>query len=46
VLNFDRATRRVHRARELDQHAVTGGLDDATSMLSYFGIDKFFSAGL
>jgi hypothetical protein len=33
ALNFDGATRCVHGASELDQHAVAGGLDDAATML-------------
>ena len=40
ALDFDRATRRIDGAREFDQHAVAGGLDDAAAMRGDGGIDE------
>jgi hypothetical protein len=45
-LNFDRAARRIDRAGEFHQQAVTGGLDDASAMLGNSRIDDGFSDGL
>jgi hypothetical protein len=39
--HLDRAAHRVDDARELDQHAVAGGLDDAPAMLGDLGINQF-----
>ncbi len=46
TLNFDGTSRRIDGAGELDQHAVAGCLDDASAMLSDFGIDERFSESL
>ena len=43
ALNFDRASRRIHRTGKLDQHAVARGLDDAAPMLDDLRIEKSFS---
>ena len=43
ALNLDCASRCVHGAGELNQHAVARGLDDAAAMLDDLGIDKSFS---
>ena len=40
LLNFHRTARCIDRAGELDQHAVAGGLDDATAVRGNPGIDK------
>ena len=42
ALDFDRATRPIDRAGELDQQAIAGGLDDASMMFGDFGIDDVF----
>jgi hypothetical protein len=34
-----------HHARELHQQTVASGFNDASAMLSYFGIGKCFSVG-
>ena len=39
-LDLDGATHRIDDAREFDQHAVAGGLDDAAVMLADFRVDK------
>src|SRR5436190_14335966 len=46
TLNLDGASRRIHCARELDQHAVARGLHDATSVLDELGINNGFSEHL
>jgi hypothetical protein len=46
ALNFDGASRCIDGTGKLDQHAVAGRLDDASAMLSYFGIDECFSERL
>ena len=46
TLDFDRTSRRVNGAGELDQHAVTGRLDDAASMGGYCGVDEGLSERL
>src|SRR5665213_1021117 len=43
ILNFDCAARRIDRAGEFHQQAVTGGLDDASVMLGNSRIDDGFS---
>ena len=40
ALDLNSTSGGVHRARELDQHAIACGLDDAPPMLSDFEIDK------
>ena len=40
ALNFDRAAYGIYDAAELDESTVPGILDDASVMLSYFGIKK------
>ena len=40
ALDFDRAAHRVDDARELDQYAVAGGLDDAAAVLGDLGVEK------
>ena len=40
ALNFHRTTGRIHGTGELDQHAVAGGLDDATVVRRDAGIDQ------
>jgi hypothetical protein len=37
TLDLGRALGRVHRTRELDQHAITSGLDDATVVIGDAG---------
>ena len=39
-LHFDRTAHRIDDARELGQHAVAGGLDDAPAELADLGIDE------
>jgi hypothetical protein len=46
ALDLHNATRCIDRAGELDQQAVTGGLDDATAMRGDAGIDKRLSDSL
>ena len=41
ALDFGGAGHRIHHARELDQHAVAGDLDDAALMLGDLGVDQF-----
>ena len=43
VLNLDGAAYRIHDAAELNESAVPGVLDDASVMLSDFGIEKRLS---
>ena len=45
-LDFGGAGDRIHHARELDQHAVAGQLDDAPSMLGDLGVDEFAAVRL
>ena len=45
-LGFRRAIDRVHCVGEFDQHALTGGLDDAPAILAELGIDQFLAVGL
>jgi hypothetical protein len=45
-LQLDRAAHRVNDAGELDKEAVAGGFDDATPMLSDFGIGEFPADGM
>src|SRR5581483_4921873 len=45
ALDLDRATDRIDGTAEFDQHAVAGGLDDATAIFGDFGIDESLSAG-
>src|SRR5262249_11985023 len=40
ALNLEGATQRRHRARELDQNAVTHELDDAALVLGDLGVDQ------
>jgi hypothetical protein len=40
VLNIDGTTQCRHRARELDEDAVAGDLDDAALVLRDFGVDQ------
>jgi hypothetical protein len=40
-LHRDRAGNGLNHARELEQHAVAGGFDDATLVLGDFRIDQF-----
>ena len=42
ALNFEGASRGIDGAGELDQHAIAGGLDDASAMLNDFGIGQRF----
>jgi hypothetical protein len=46
LLNFNGTSRGIHRARELDQHAVAGGLDDASAMRGDGGINQRLSEHL
>jgi hypothetical protein len=46
VVDFDRASDRIDDARELDQQAVPGRLDDPAAMLGDLGIDQFASVCL
>ena len=46
ALDLDGASHRIDGAGELDQHAVAGGLDDASAMLGDGGIEKRLSGGL
>jgi hypothetical protein len=46
ALHVERASHGIDRACELDQHPVTGRLDDAPTMLGDFRIDKLPSARL
>jgi hypothetical protein len=39
-LDLEGATHRLHSARELDQQAIAGGLDDPTVVLADLGIDE------
>ena len=39
-LHLDRAAHRIDDARELDQQAVAGGLDDAAAVLGDLRIDQ------
>ena len=41
ALDFNSATNRIHDARELDQQAVAGGLNDPTSMLGNSEVHQF-----
>ena len=41
LLDLAGAAHRLDRAREFDQQAVTGGLDDAPTMLGDLGINQF-----
>ena len=41
ALHLDGAARCVHRAREFDQDAVAGPLDDPAAMLGDLGIEEF-----
>src|SRR5439155_14817850 len=41
LLHLDRAAHGIDDARKLHQHAVTGGLDDATVVLGDLRIDQF-----
>ena len=43
ALDFQSTSRRVHRAGELNESAVPGILDDASAMMSDFGIEKRLS---
>ncbi len=45
-LDLDRAFSGIHRARKFDQHAVTGGLDDATVVLGDARIEHLFAERL
>ena len=45
ALHLDRAAHRVHRAAELDQHAVAGGFDDAAAIFGDLGIDQRLAEG-
>src|SRR5262249_60058578 len=40
ALDFNGALHRVHRACELNQHAIAGRLDDVPSVFLYLGIAK------
>jgi hypothetical protein len=46
ALNFHSAARCIHGAGKLNQHAVAGGLDDATAMRGDGRIDEGFLYGL
>jgi hypothetical protein len=46
ALDLDGTARSVHGACELDQHPVSGGLDDVSSMFGNGGIDERFPEGL
>jgi hypothetical protein len=46
ALDHEGTARGVDGAGKLDQHAVTGGLDDAASMSGYRGVDQGFPGGL
>ena len=45
-LDFHRTARRIDSTGEFDQHAITGGLDDATAVRGDPGIDKRLSERL
>ena len=46
ALDFSGTGDRIHHARELDQHAVAGQLDDAAAMLGDLGVDEFVAMRL
>src|SRR5580704_9761611 len=46
ALDLYRAARRIDGTGELDQHAIAGGLDNATAMRGDLGIDQRFSERL
>jgi len=46
ALDVDGAAHRVDNASMLDEHAVTGGLDDTTPVFPDFRIDEFFAVPL
>jgi len=45
-LDLSGAANRIHHARKLDQHAVAGGLDDATVVLSDLGVAELVAMRL